>query len=184
VAGDEGREDDVVDDGVGAVEEGGEGRLHAAGAVPPAIGVAGEGAVDERGERLGDLRGALEERGERAGPDLLEGDEAVAVAEHELVGEELVEDDAERVDVGALIEGAAEGLLGRHVRDLALDGHVGVDGGRGSGAVDVAGAGGGAGDAEVEDLHGAREAQHDVVRADVAVDDAEGRPRSSRRAWA
>jgi hypothetical protein len=209
VARDERGQDLVVDDGVGAVEEGGEGRLHGAGAVPPAIGVAGEGAVDDGGERLGDAGVALGERGQWLRADLLERGEAVAVAEHELVGEELVEDDAERVDVAALVERAAAGLLGRHVRDLALNGQawravavgqarravavgqarravavgqarravtngeVGVVA-RVRGAVDVAGAGSGAGDAEVEDLHGARVAQHDVVRADVAVHDAEG----------
>jgi hypothetical protein len=146
---DEGAQHLVVDDGVGAVQEAGERGLHGPRGVPAIVLLACEGAVDDDGEGLGHLGCDAAQRRERAGADLLERDEAVAVAKHQLAREHLVEDDAERVDVGALIEGRADRLLGRHVRDLALDGHVGVivGDGRAQGVV-AAGPGGGAGDAK------------------------------------
>ena len=86
----------------------------------------------------------------------------------------LEEDDAEREDVGAVIERLASQLLGRHVGDRP--GEIGVQGGRaalvpadhrGKGKED-------AGQAEVEDLDRARRVDHDVLGLEVAVDDAAG----------
>ena len=80
--------------------------------------------------------------------------------ERRLAGQELVEDDSERVEVGARIDLASLGLLGREVLrrpdDRARLGHL---------------ARAGAGDPEVRHLHAALAVDEDVVRLDVAVHD-------------
>ncbi len=86
-----------------------------------------------------------------------------AALERADVRDHLVEDDAEREQIAALIELVRLTLLGRQVRDLAHDRpglglRVAVARFR---------------DAEVEDLHGAVEADHQVRRRDVAMDDVE-----------
>ena len=75
--------------------------------------------------------------------------------------EQLVEDDAERVDVAAPIDLLAARLLGRHVAELALEDARLL-------AEEVR-----AGDAEVGDLHDALVREQDVLRRDVAVHDVE-----------
>ena len=80
-----------------------------------------------------------------------------------VTGGELVEHRAEREDVAAEVERLALHLLGRHVRDLALD-----DADLGAPLL-----GHRLGDAEVEDLADAVEADDDVRRRDVAVHEAE-----------
>jgi hypothetical protein len=89
--------------------------------------------------------------------------EVAVGAEAAMLRRDLVEDDAEREHVAAAIDLAAAALLRCHVRELALDdaGHR-LDRARGR-----------LRDAEVEQLHGAVEADHDVRWRDVAVDDAE-----------
>ena len=89
----------------------------------------------------------------------------LALEDH-LTGERLVQASAEREDIGAPVERAAQPLLGRHVADLALD-HAGLG---------VVRAPGRLGDAEVEQLHATVVAHHDVVRADVAVHEVQGPP--------
>ncbi len=76
-------------------------------------------------------------------------------------GEDLPEDDAERVEVASPIERLAARLLGRHVAELALEDAL------------LLGEEARARDAEVGDLHRPLEREQDVLRADVAVDDLE-----------
>ncbi|MFO0712315.1 MAG: hypothetical protein U0353_20865 [Sandaracinus sp.] len=81
-------------------------------------------------------------------------------------GEQLVEHDAGREDVAAVIHRIAPRLLGAHVVVLALD-HAGFG---------LRRAGRRLRDAEVHDLHLARGADEHVLRRDVAVDDVERLP--------
>ena len=74
-------------------------------------------------------------------------------------GEHLPEDDAQREDVRARVHVLAARLLGRHVRELALE-HAR----RGQLVARL-------GDAEVRELHRPIERDEDVVRGDVAVDE-------------
>jgi hypothetical protein len=76
-----------------------------------------------------------------------------------LAREQLVQHGSGRVDVALGVDLLAARLLGRHVRELALD-HTRVIDGRAR-----------PGDAEVRDLHLALERHEDVLRRDVAVDD-------------
>ena len=87
-------------------------------------------------------------------------------------GEDLPEDDAERVEVAPPVHLLAARLLGRHVAELALE-HARLLGEEAR-----------AGDAEVGDLHRALEREEDVLRGDVAVHDLEAlaRLRLSSRA--
>ena len=82
---------------------------------------------------------------------------------------ELVQDDAEREDVGTLVDGFAFGLLRRHVMGRAKqDSHLRGDGRerpRLTGRTDELG------QAEVEHLHVAVRPHHHVFRLDVAMDD-------------
>src|SRR6185312_9501811 len=80
---------------------------------------------------------------------------------------ELPEHDAQREDIAAAVERLAADLLGREIRRLALD-HA-----RARGFAVVVGLG----DAEVDDLDVTVEADEDVLRADVAMDDVERRAR-------
>ena len=99
-----------------------------------------------------------------------DGDEVLALERH-APGEHLPEDDAERVDVGRGRDRAAARLLGREV--LARPEHRA---GLGHAVLDVERAR----DAEVRDLDLALLAEQDVLRLDVAVDEAvvvrEGQP--------
>jgi len=90
--------------------------------------------------------------------------EAIALAAERMrAADQLVEDDAEREHVGAVIELVAEALLGRHVARLAA--HDARD------RVDVRDRR--RRDPEVHDLHRAVVADHDVRQRDVAVDQAQ-----------
>ncbi|MFT3766140.1 MAG: hypothetical protein QM820_11595 [Minicystis sp.] len=104
------------------------------------------------------------ERGRRLERPLLHGLEerlVVELPERRAQREQLVEHDAERVDVAPAIDLLPPRLLGRHVPDLALE-HAGL-------VAEEAGAG----DAEVGDLHHALVRHEDVLRRDVAVHDGE-----------
>ncbi|MQY16850.1 hypothetical protein SRB5_70530 [Streptomyces sp. RB5] len=88
------------------------------------------------------------------------------VGERDFSGEEFVEDDAERVEVGVRAHRAAHRLLRGHVRGAA-DGDAGAGE---AGGVDVEDGG----DAEVQDGEVALGADHDVAGLEVAVDDRDG----------
>ena len=90
-------------------------------------------------------------------------------------GEKLPEQHAQREDVRARVDVAAQGLLGRHVRDGPEHGtrrrarRVRAD--RAPGLAPVARHGPERREAEVEDLHAPPSVHHDVAGLDVAVDD-------------
>jgi hypothetical protein len=86
--------------------------------------------------------------------------------ERQPLGHHAVEHRTDGEDVGPLVERRARGLLGRHVRDLALD-----DARRSLLALALR-----LGDAEVAQLDLALLADEDVVGAEVAVNDAQGLP--------
>ena len=117
-------------------------------------------AQHDRVERRRDRRVELARRHRRLG-DLLErdGDGRLGVERH-AAGQHLVEDDPDRVQVRAGVDGLALRLLGRQVlrgaHHRARLGHVRRAGAR---------------DAEVGDLDAALLVDHHVVRLDVAVDD-------------
>ncbi len=83
--------------------------------------------------------------------------------ERRAAGDELVQHDAERVDVAALVHGQALGLLGGEVRRRAH---------HGTGLGEVVLASNGHGDTEVGDLHVVVGGDEDVAGLHVAVDDA------------
>jgi hypothetical protein len=127
--------------------------------------VRGEGAAEDVLQARAELRdGLLGDLRVRVTDGL---DELVvaAVVEDLPTSEDLGEDEAEPVEIGAAVEllGAAR-LLRAQVGELALE-HVGLR------LLPVLQAG--EGDPEVEDLHVAGGAQHDVVGRDVAMNDAE-----------
>ena len=94
--------------------------------------------------------------------------------EGHVAGERLVDDDAERVDVGARVYvGSLRALFGRHVLRRADD-----EVGRGQARIGLVYGLLNLGDAEVQDLRPVAAArglfEHDVVALEVAVDDALG----------
>ena len=104
-------------------------------------------------------------------------DDGVA-AEYRLSGQQLVDDDAERPDVGALIGGFALGLFGTHVRGSSHE-HSDLRGVHHCEGRRVIHAGPAAralerrlGETEIQDLHHARGRDLDVGRLQVAMDDA------------
>ena len=127
-----------------------------------------------RVDGLGHARGDLAAQRGRAVLEVAEQDVGEGLAgERALAEEELVHEDAERVDVDAVVGGLAGEQLGGDVGGGAVDGAA--DGAR-TVAVEVAGEV--LGDAEVDDLDvvlGAVEVGDDAVLGfDVAVDDAAG----------
>ena len=112
----------------------------------------------------GMLRVHLDRRLRLALDVLVHDGHVVAAVVGRLAGEHLIQDDAERVDVGALVDLLAEDLLGRHVFRRAD--HV-----AGLGELRVALLLRG-GDAEVHDLDQARVVDQHVGGLQVAVDDA------------
>ena len=130
------------------------------------LGLGPHGAVERRGQ-LGRQVGAVARQRREHGADPARRRARRAGAHRVRARERLVEDQAERVEVGARVHGPARGLLGRHVGERAHDvarqrqrvlaGEVG--------------------DAEVGQLRRraarGRAVGHDhVLRLDVAVDDA------------
>ena len=149
--------------GVGAVVRGG-------------VGVCGGQCVGEGGaEEGGGLEALVGRAGECRADDAIDGGGHVGVelagrgegADGQAACEDLVEDDAEGVDVGAVVDaGGVLALLGRHVVSAAhgrvRDGQLARD--RGRAADDAC-------DAEVGELGRARRVEQDVGRLEVAVDD-------------
>ncbi len=178
VAGHEVAERLVVDDRIGAVQERGEIGLQCPRALVALGQVAPQRPIDDRGQLLGHVGRHLAKRRNRLGAHALERGQPIFRAEQQLPGDELVHHDAERVHVAAPVDAAPLRLLGRHVRDLALDGLFGVS--VVPAIVHVAqvleATPSRARDPEVEDLHLTLVADHHVVRADVAVHDAERLP--------
>ena len=84
---------------------------------------------------------------------------------HASAGHCLPEHHADGEEIGALVDGRAAGLLGRHVRELPLEDTL----------LGARRSAGGLGDAEVDDLHLAVIGDEHVLRAHVAVNHAEGR---------
>ena len=126
--------------------------------------IAGERAIDDAAHETGHrLR---QRRVRRAGHEVVKSRKLatfVGVA-HGPAGEELVENRAQRVHVGAPVERIAARLLGRHVLDLALE-RAGL--GR------LAAPRVGLRDAEVDELRGPADRDEEVLRGDVAMDDTE-----------
>ena len=149
------------------VEPAAEGLLHLEGVVEAVARVAGEGALEDRPQRVVDPVGAPVPR---VGHDGLAHQAALVVRvgalEQAVSDEHLPEHGTGAEQVGAVVDRIAAHLLGAHVGDLA-----GAPGGRG--AARCVGRGlEHAGHAEVDDLHVAVEGEDDVVGADVAVDEA------------
>ena len=84
-------------------------------------------------------------------------------AKEPLAGQNLPQNDRGRKDVGAAVEALSANLLGRHVRRLSFD-HAGLRLLAGLHR---------AGDAKIEDSRNAIDADQDVLRRDVAMDDFE-----------
>ncbi|MCY0991956.1 hypothetical protein OV203_32765 [Nannocystis sp. ILAH1] len=103
--------------GLEALEIGG----HLAGVAVASGGLAGHGLVDDRGQLVGQLRSELLERPRRTLEDRQEPQRVRGVAVGRDGREQVVEHRAEGVDIGALVDGEACGLLGRHVRGRAHD---------------------------------------------------------------
>ena len=129
--------------------------------------VLGRRAVDDRGQRAGDLGPRELDVGQLLADVLHRDGDLVLALERDVAGEHLVEDDAERVEVALPGDGVAERLLGRDVVGRAEHAPVGGQ------AVLVERAR----DAEVGDLGRALLVDQDVLRLDVAVDDAAARAR-------
>ncbi len=96
------------------------------------------------------------------------GGETIAL-EGLLTAQHLIEDEAEREDVGAAVVALLEQDFGSHIGGSAARGSHGLH--AFGGVVGVA-APGAAGDAEVENLHPVAGGNHDVFGLDVAVNDA------------
>ena len=121
-------------------------------------------------ERRRHLRALLAQRRRRRREVLHRDLDRAVAGERNLPGEHLVEDDPERVQVGALVDLRAARLLRREVLrgadDRALLGHLARAGAR---------------DAEVRHLHVPLRVDEHVVRLDVAVDDAVAMREAKRR---
>ena len=130
--------------------------------LPAQIGLLRQRAHDDLVEVARHVRPLGRRRRDVGLADLAEEPVHVLLEVQHLSGQHLVDEDARREDVGPDVDGIAPGLLRRHVIVLALDD---PDGG-------LLAAHGRLGDAEVDDLHLAGVRQEDVLRRDVAVDDA------------
>jgi hypothetical protein len=126
-------------------------------------GAAGEGFEDDVFEFLGDV--GIEEGGgaDLNFADFFEGGEITGAEKEAFEGEEFVEDDAEGEDIAATVELATADLLGAHVAEFSFqDTYL-------SGARFPMGLR----DAEVDQLDLAFVAYQNILRAYVAVDDAQ-----------
>jgi hypothetical protein len=141
-----------------------EGDLHLLTGLEAGPGLLLEGLHDDVFQTLRDARRHLGRRHHAAFGDHLQDHQLGLVLEEPLPGAELVEHDAQREDVAALIDRSAQTLLGAHVAELALQ-HAGLG---------VFGLGGRLGDAEVDDLHLALVGHEDVLGRNVAVHDLQG----------
>ena len=124
--------------------------------------VLGQSLADDAFDLLRETRSQLLHRPRLLVDDGVEHGPFAVPAERKRPGGHLVEDDAERPDVGAGVDVLARGLFGGHVGDRA-DGHP---------RDRHPGLAGQLGQAEVEDLGLSIGRDHDVARLDVAVDDA------------
>ena len=137
---------------------------HLRGGLVAVVRVLGQRLEHHRVQLGGDAGMALRRR-HRILADVLVGHRDRRVTdERRLAGEDFVQHAAQRVDVGAGVDGLAAGLLGGQV--------LGGADHRGGLRDAVAAVGDRAGDAEVHHLHRAGLADHDVGGLDVAVDDA------------
>jgi hypothetical protein len=125
------------------------------------VAVVGEQPVDDALEHPGHGGRRLEHRRGRAFADPHDHHRRVLVQVGVAAGEQLVGDDAHRVEVTAVVDLHAERLLGRHIAGRAHE-HAGG----GELAVGLL-----LGDAEVRELHQALARHEQVGRLDVAVDD-------------
>ena len=139
-------------------------------AIASAVGGRWQGSSDsarrqiraERRRRVGSRRWRRQIAGADAGPDLRVADPFP----HPLARQRLPEDHARRVDVRAPIEEVPPNLLGGHVANLPLDGpHLRLD----ERSIEL-------GDPEVEHLGLTLDGHEQVVRGDVAVNDAQRSP--------
>ena len=124
-------------------------------------GLLGEGANDDEVEVVRDVGAELGGRRRRLGEVLHRDLDGAVPGERHLAGEQLEEDDPRGVEVRRLVDRSAARLLGgevvRRADDRAFLRHLTRAGAR---------------DAEVRDLDDALGVDDDVVRLDVAVDDA------------
>ncbi|CAM5562379.1 hypothetical protein STENM36S_09314 [Streptomyces tendae] len=136
------------------------------GGVGAVLRVLGEQAQDQGLERLRDLRADAAHRQRGLVQVPVQHAERRGTGERDVAAEQFVQQHPEGVEVGVRADGAAHGLLRRHVGGRA-DGGAGVGEAGGVGVHD-------GGDAEVEDGDGAVLLDHDVARLEVAVDDRHG----------
>ncbi len=136
---------------------------HFLGALVAIAGLSRQGFAHDGHQLLGQPRAELIDGLEAPRADLLQRLEEVHVrGEHPAAGQPLPEGDARAVDVRAVVDARRPGrLLRAHVADLALE-HPDA----GLGALDRA-----LRDPEVDDLHRSVEADDEVVRGDVAMDE-------------
>jgi hypothetical protein len=161
--------------GLAAVERGQElpGRREAL------VAVLGDAAVDDALELAGQIGDHAADAGQRL-IELGRGRHQLAAgrlgAERMAAGQRLPQHDADRPQVGTLVDVAGAELLGRHV-DQGPDQHAVIGDVAGAEldvrAADIVTAGDQLGDAEVEDLDGAGPGHEHVVGLEIAVDDAE-----------
>ena len=146
------------------VEEGSQVALQLLAGGVAVVGLLAQAALEDAPEIVGDLRVLVPRIGDDGLADPAELFLGIGVLEQAMSHHQLVQHDARGVDVRALVELAPAHLLGGHVGELAAAGPVDL----------VAGAlARQAGDAEVHHLHLAGEGDHDVVGAQVTVDDAQ-----------
>ena len=135
--------------------------VHRRGRLVAVGGLLRERAQDDEVEVVGHVRAQLGRRRRRLREVLHRDLDRAVAGERHLAGEQLEEHDPGRVEVGRLVDRRAARLLGREVLrgadDRALLGHLARARAR---------------DAEVRHLDDALGVDDDVVRLDVAVDDA------------
>ena len=137
--------------------------VHLVGALEAVVGVARQHLADELQQAHVHL--GVDRRDVRNFGPLycLDGGQQRRPDEQRLVGQQLVEDGAQREEVRAPVQLAPLGLLRGHVAVLALD----------LAALGLGGALHGLGDAEVDELHRALVGHEDVLGADIPVHDVE-----------
>lgn len=148
-------------DGIHGVEEALKVFLHLAGVLVTDMEIACEGLHDDGIELLGDL-GVDSARWYGFGfADLFEGMEVAFTDKQALSREDLVQDDTDTEDIGALIEREPLDLFGGHVAEFTFE----------DTGLCACGLALGLGDAKVDDLDIAVVGDEDVLWRDIAVDD-------------